>query len=144
MSRILFALATFLLAAAPNLQAQDLNSGPVPVAYINVPFGGNTKSMPSYGLQLARVQQDRTSELSLFQSTPYADLKFNGSELEAFNLNGMNTLQKVTRYNADGEAETTTEVNWWLVGGAVILAGYLINRSQDDDDDAPIHTGGTL
>ncbi|MCP4992158.1 MAG: hypothetical protein GY934_00005, partial [Gammaproteobacteria bacterium] len=128
MHKLLLALATFLLAVAPNLQAQDLSSGPVPLAYFNMPFGGTAKSMPSYGLQLARVEQDRTGGVNLFASTPIADLKFNGSELEAFNLNRVNTLQKVTRYNANGEAETSTEVNWWLVGGAVIVAGYLINR----------------
>ena len=146
MSRTLFALATFMLAVAPNLQAQDLNSSPVPVAYINVPFGGNTESTPSYGLQLARVQEDRSGVVNLFQSIPYADLKFNSSELEAFSLNGINTLQKVTRYNANGTAQTSTEVNWWLVGGGILVGGYMLYKITEGegggDDCPPIETFG--
>ncbi|MCP4125570.1 MAG: hypothetical protein GY753_00740 [Gammaproteobacteria bacterium] len=125
MHKLILTLASFLLVV-PGLQAQDLSTEPVPVAYINIPFGsGATQTPSSYGLQLARVEQDRAGGVNLFSSTPIADLKFNGSELEALNLNGVNTLQKVTRYNADGEAETSTEINWWVVGGAVIVAGYL-------------------
>jgi len=133
--KLFLTLATFLVAVAPNLQANDLNSSPVPVVYINVPFGGSAKTVPSYGLQLARVQQDRTGSVNLFQSIPYANLKFNGSELEAFNLNGVNTLQKVTTYNADGTTSTQSNINWKYVGWGALGFGALWWTCEERDRD---------
>jgi len=51
----------------------------VQVAYPNLPFGGSAKSIPSNGLQLTRVDQDKAGGMNLFASTPYADFKFNGT-----------------------------------------------------------------
>jgi len=138
--KLFLTLATFLVAVAPNLQANDLNSSQVPVVYINVPFGGIAKTVPSYGLQLARVQKDRTNGVNLFRSTPYADLKFNGTELDSFKLNGMNVLQKVTTYNAKGKPLTDNQRNWIMglvIATAIAIPIAIYDDDDDDDDDDP-------
>ncbi len=134
MQKILLTLATFMLAVAPNIHADDIDTDAVPMAYFSMPFGNNADSIPSYGLQLARGQHDREGGVNLFSSAPYMDLNFRGTEVNAFELNGINTLEKVTTYNVNGDPQTTSSINWWLVGiGAV--GGYILLKGGDDDDD---------
>ena len=140
MHKLLLALATMLLVAAPNLQAQDRSSAPVPVAYINLQFGSGAKPVSRYGLQLARVQLSRaqhdvTGGVNLFSTVPYADLKFNGSELESFKLNGVNTMEKVVTYNADGTTSTQSGINWKYVGWGALGFGALWWTCEEKDWD---------
>ncbi len=117
-------LITCLLLAASNLLAGGLYAEPMPLAYINIPFGASKKVTPSYGLQLARVEPTWNGSANIFTSIPYAEMKFTGTQLDSFKLNGVNMLQKITRYNADGTTSTHSSINWKYVGiGALAFGG---------------------
>ena len=107
-------MAALLFAVVPNLQAGEMLSEPVPAAYINVPFGGDAKAAPSYGLQVARLESGAQQSSMLFDPTQraYLDIRFSGGDLSGLSLNGTDfvALAKLHGYNANGENSVQ---QWW-------------------------------
>lgn len=114
MNRYLAATAALLFTVVPNLQAGELLAEPVPAAYVAVSFGGSAKATPSYGLQLARFQNDAQQGGMLFDAKrpAYLDVKFSNRELSGLSLNGtdMVALAKLHGYNAN---ENNSFQQWW-------------------------------
>jgi hypothetical protein len=123
-----YAPLAVMLAIVPQVNADSLMGDVAPYAYMNVPFGGTTKSQDEmkYGLAMGQGGKSGSLNLSGQNHPPLLNLEFKGEELNAVHLNGTNVLEKHIRYNANGVAQTENEINWWLVGGAVLLAGLCI------------------
>ncbi len=137
MRRIGFPVIAVLLTITTQLQAQDFDIEAVPVAYISMPLGGGAKATPSYGLQLHMMSHEALNEgVSWFDSgrPAYMDLRFSNSEIAALEFNGINTLRRVTRYNANGEQETEPQFDWVAVGGALVFICVFACRDDDDEE----------
>ena len=114
MNQYLSVAAALLFVVAPNLQAGELLAEPVPVAYVSMSFGGSAKTTPSYGLQLARLENDAQQNSMLLDARrpAYLDVKFSDEGLSGLSLNGtdMVALAKLHGYNANGE---NSFQQWW-------------------------------
>ena len=143
-----YAPLAVMLAVVPQVNADTMMGDDVtPYAYLNVPFGGATKSQEQtqYGLALGRGANGGDLHLNGQGRPPLLNLEFKGDQLDAVHLNGTNVLEKHIRYNANGVATTENEINWWLVGGAALLVGLCVGDvicdfDDDDNDDyvAPV------
>ncbi len=137
MKKLIFALAA-LMAVVPQLLANDiLPKNLTPVVYLDLPFGGSTKSTPSYGLQFTRggfSLDESEQNSSPLNGAPVMDLRFRGNELDAFSIHGINTLNKQTILHLDGTTTTEYSVNWWLVGGLAALGGAWWMCEENDWD----------
>ena len=137
-----YAPLAVMLAIVPQVNADSLTGDVTPYAYLNVPFGGASKTQDEtkYGFALGRDGEAGSLNLSGQGQPPLLSLEFKSDELNAVHLNGTNVLEKHIRYNANGVAETENNINWWLVGGAVVLAGLCIGDvicNTDDDNNTP-------
>ncbi len=131
MRKVAYTLLTIALAVAPQLQADEI----VPFGYVSIPFGNasNSRPAPSYGFSLAQAQTttNEAPVVNLFDTDrpALADLRFQGAELSAFEVNGVNSLTEQITYNADGTQTTELVWDWkpFIIGltGVAILWGIL-------------------
>jgi len=70
MKSTLFGITAVLILVFSTVHAQGVTGESVPMAYSSLPFGGTTKVMPYYGLQLYRMERGRGDVITLFSSTP--------------------------------------------------------------------------
>ena len=121
------------------VQASDLEYEVMPMAYVQVPFGAESRKekTPTFGFGIARGERDRSTGVVSFlntRSAPYVDFKYQGDEIKAIEFHGINALNKRVVFNADGTATTATGINWSIVVPAVVLGAVVINEANDDDD----------
>ncbi len=146
MKSLFFAIVSAMTLLFPGVYVQSADAEPVPMAYISIPFGSTSKVMADYGLQLARIDPGSSGVRSISSSTPYLDLKFSGTQLDSFSVNGINTISKVTSLNADGTSSTHSSINWNYVGWGLLAFGGLwwvceerdwdlCGGDRDSDDD---------
>jgi hypothetical protein len=144
--KYLSSMAALLFAVVPNLQAGEMPSEPVPAAYINVPFGGDAKAAPSYGLQVARLESDAQQSSMLFDPTQraYLDIRFSGGDMSSLSLNGTDfvALAKQHGYNANGDSSfqqwwsslSPTEIALFAVAG-IAAVGCAADWCQEDEEE---------
>ena len=148
MHKYLSVAVALMVTVAPGLQAGETLAEPVPVAYVNIPFGGSTEATPSYGLQLARLKSDTRQDAMLFDSErpAYMDVKFSGEGLRGLSLNGTDflALAKLHGYNANGENSVQ---QWWsglsdnqkafFAFAGIAAVGCLADWCRKDKDECP-------
>lgn len=146
MNKYTTAAAALLFAVVPNLQAGGLLAEPVPVAYINMPFGGDAKTATSYGLRLARLEHEAqpSAILSAQERSSYLDVKFSEGDLSGLSLNGTDfvALAKLHGYNAN---EDNSVQQWWsglsdnqkafFALAGIVAVGCLTEWCQQEEDE---------
>lgn len=110
----------------------------VPALYFKIPFSAEARNLfeaPSLGFAMQYGSSNRTTGFQMRSDIPaFFDMSFKQSQLETFSFNGVNSLAKTMRMNADGSTETTTNINWGFVAGGVLVGAMVINELDDDDD----------
>ncbi len=126
-----------LTLVAPVLHAEDITTETLPMAYFYRPLGATGKAaLPVFGLQLTRASVSRQGGVNLFSNERPAilDFQIKNGEVNAFTVNGLNTLDKQTVVYADGSTGTETSINWNVVVPAVLVGGFIVYKATDDDD----------
>ncbi len=108
-----YAPLAVMLAVVPQVNADSM---PVPHAYVKVPFSGASPAQetPTFGFAL---EQNAAFNK---KSTPMLNLEFKGEELDAVNINGLNVLEKTVTFDANGNAQTQSGINWKIVGWSAL------------------------
>lgn len=139
------------LLAAPSL-ASDPSSEPMAMFYWNKALGGSARSaqnVPAYGFAVSQsaVNTENThsvgNPLAFLQGgrPAYVDMRFNDSGLQSLYVNGLNSLERKTVYNAaEGGAGTEVQINWGAVITGVIVGAVVLDVINDDDCKAPVVT----
>jgi hypothetical protein len=135
-------------AVSGALLAQEMAEpgAPVPMAYINIPLGGDQKaqSEPVYGLSLNRA--NNAGQIRGNGAPPILDLQFKSKGVDSLKVGGATLMQRVAVQNADGTISnnfTMQEItpNQWLIIGVgvfgVLCAGEVICDDNDDQDEPP-------
>jgi hypothetical protein len=138
MRKLAYVPLAAILSVVPQIHAGETGNEFLPFGYFNMPFGGHyvTNQKPTYGLAFAQTSHFGSGiSLSDNQHPPLLNLQFSGEELNAFNLNGFNVLEKQVTYNANGSETTILGVNWkYVAAGALIIGGAAWACHENDWD----------
>ncbi len=108
--------------------AFERDPGFVAKLYWKIPFApGAGKTTRSLGFTMDHARLRPQSDLlsSAAERPPIAELRFGETGLQAFDLGGLNVLERVVTLNAQGEPETESRVNWRAIGTGVVLVGIV-------------------
>lgn len=151
--RKLTLLSSALLLSIPvyDAAAFDTTYHSVGLVYAEVPFGPTTSKLagPAFGLRYGQFEYSSDpigAGVKGFMSRPaVVDLKFNQKGLQKLHLNGMNTLDWTTRFNAFGVAETVAAVSWAKVamGAAAVAAAAAASGGGSSSGSTSSTSGST-
>jgi len=141
MKSLISGIAAAMLLTVPAVQAQDLDTKTIPMAYFSMPFGDTQQeSAPVFGF---RVTQDSQGGINLFQNQRPAllDYQIKSGETHAFTVNGFNALKTNVVY-ANGTSRIENAIDWKILLPAALFGGYFLYKVTEGegggDDCAPV------
>jgi len=136
MKNIISGIAAALILSAPAVQAQDLETKTIPMAYFSVPFGDiQQESVPVFGFKVSQTSTDIHSGINLFQNQRPAllDYQMKNGETHAFTINGLNALEKTNVVYADGTSRIESTLNWKVILPAAFFGGIFLFKVTEGE-----------
>ncbi len=143
MKNIIYGIAAALILSVPAVQAQELETKTIPMAYFSVPFGDMQQdSAPVFGFKVTQTATDSQGGFNLFQSQRPAifDYQMRNGESHAFTINGFNALEKTNVVYANGTSKTETTLNWKIILPAVFFGGIFLFKVTEGEGGGSDHS----
>jgi len=133
---LVFILSVMLMPF--SVQALEYEAEPAVMAYYQMSFGSHErkKNASFAGVRLDMQRVDRNGVVvdlnrQYLHKTAQMDFQIDKEGPRALNFNGVNSLTRTERVNADGTTSTSAGVDWGLVAIGVIGLGVIFIRDDE-------------